>query len=209
MQERTLDVTTISDQNVSIGYLETPGCEKIALIYPGANYSCDRPLLYYSADILVRAGYNVAMVNHLLGRRNDWRELSATEQLSLAENTAVEIFDEIVGNWPAREIVLVGKSLGSHGVSHIAKERPKAPISALALLTPISEISLETAEALEASSLVVIGDKDSRYERLRHILSPETLVIAGADHSLERESIPQTLDALQIYLDHFSRWLSP
>lgn len=209
MHERTLDLKTSVGQSVSISYLENPSCEKIAVIFPGANYSCDRPLLYYSADILVRAGYNVAMVGLLLGQRKDWRELSASEQLTIAQHSALEIFDELLRRLSIQEIRLVGKSLGSHGISHIAKERPQAPISALALLTPISESSLAIAQAHASPSLIVIGDEDPRYERLSSSLPPETLIIPGADHSLERDTMPQTLDALRLYLDHFSHWLSP
>lgn len=38
--------------------------KKIAVLFPGIGYTCDKPLLYYAAQIAAEQGYEIVKVNY-------------------------------------------------------------------------------------------------------------------------------------------------
>ena len=56
----SLEITGDEGRNVSNQFIqqESPG-NKLAVLYPGTRYTCDRPLLYFTTELLLSKGYDV------------------------------------------------------------------------------------------------------------------------------------------------------
>ncbi|MDO9084878.1 MAG: hypothetical protein Q7U53_01620 [Anaerolineaceae bacterium] len=66
-------ITTLSKNNYSINvpntfFRQETETNQLTMIFPGLNYSCDMPLLYYAAQIMLEA--LLKAFHHLLYRCN-------------------------------------------------------------------------------------------------------------------------------------------
>ena len=163
---------------------ETP---HLALVLPGLGYTCDMPLLYYTARQLRDLGADVLQVDYDY-RRPASRALSDDEQTGrlLADATAA---------WRAgraerayEQVTLVGKSLGTLALAHLlAHERGGGQVRAI-WFTPLWHEASVREQLLGARrpALVVIGTADPAYEAATaQAVRGEILVIEGAGHSLD------------------------
>ncbi len=84
--------------------------KKIAVIFPGMGYHCDKPLLYYSKKIAAKNEYEVIELNY------DFEyEVHKSDKEKVFEDAyskAVEILSEVDFSAYSR-IVFIGKSIGT------------------------------------------------------------------------------------------------
>ncbi|MCR4702098.1 MAG: hypothetical protein K5665_00355 [Saccharofermentans sp.] len=77
--------------DVSFQALKDNSGKKLAVIFPGAGYNKDRPLLYYSREILEKEGYEIINI--------EWEDYVKTryDQASeVLDNIDFEEYDDIV-----------------------------------------------------------------------------------------------------------------
>ena len=87
--------------------------EKIACLFPGIGYTCEKPLLYYSGKLLKGAGWEVIPVPYS-GFPDKVKE--DPEKMRLCAEMALEQSEEILRGieWDRYgEILFVGKSVGT------------------------------------------------------------------------------------------------
>ena len=87
--------------------------EKIACLFPGIGYTCDKPLLYYSGKLLKGMGWDVVPVPYS-GFPDKVK--GAPEKMKRCAETALEQAEEILRGveWNRYgEILFVGKSVGT------------------------------------------------------------------------------------------------
>ena len=87
--------------------------KRLAVLFPGIGYHCDKPLLYYSARLAKAAGYEVLPVPYagFPGQvRGDAEKLRAC--LDLAQTQAEAMLATV--DWAAcGDLLFIGKSIGT------------------------------------------------------------------------------------------------
>lgn len=111
--------------------------KKLAVLFPGIGYHCDKPLLYYSARLARAAGYEVLPVPYagfpekVRGDANKMREC-----LAIAWTQAETLLASV--KWADyTDILFIGKSIGTIVAARYAAEKGIAARSVL--LTPLAE----------------------------------------------------------------------
>lgn len=157
---------------------------KLAVLFPGIGYHCDKPLLYYSARLARAAGYEVIPVPYTgfpSKARGDAKRLRQSIDLACAQS------EKILADAPwakADEILFIGKSIGTLAAARYASEHGLAVRSVL--LTPL----VETFPCVHGPAIAFHGTADPwadtpavqaacRERDIPLFLTP------GANHSLE------------------------
>ena len=167
----------------------------LAVLFPGIGYTCDKPLLYYSAKLARAAGYDVLPVAY--GGfpekvRGDNDRLRAC--LDIAWTQAV---DRLAGvDWAAYgDILFIGKSIGTVVACRYAMERELEARSVL--LTPLEE----TFGYVKGRAVAFHGTADPWADTVAVTAAclardvPLHLT-RGANHSLETGDVPLDLRTL-------------
>ena len=153
--------------------------KKIAIIFPGAGYGLDSPLLYYADFLFENNGYERVHMNYqdILMRS----ELSLEKRLELLrEYIWKQVKDIDFSNY--EEILFLSKSIGAIEAGLLA-EKLDAKVRQI-FLTPTEE----ALKYLKKDSSVVIGTNDKAYELYKSFCDDNqinSLYVEGADHSLE------------------------
>lgn len=168
---------------------------RLAVLFPGIGYHCDKPLMYYSARVARAAGYAVLPVPYAgfpEKVRGDADKLRASVEIALAQ--AIEMLAGV--NWADYgEILFVGKSIGTLVASRYALERGLAVKSVL--LTPLEA----TFPFVRGEAVAFHGTADpwadtrAVVEACREKGIPLFLT-EGANHSLETGDVARDLRAL-------------
>ena len=121
-----------------------------------------------------------------------------------------------LGQRPYTRVTLVGKSLGTLAMGYLLTEYTRLPQGRCVWLTPLLRDDRLRAQMRRARgpSLFVIGTADGHYDpayldEVRLASGGESVVIQGADHSLEIEgdtvgsirAVEQIVRAMQQFLD--------
>ena len=113
------------------------GDKKLAVLFPGIGYHCDKPLLYYAAKLARAAGHDVRPVPYAgfpEKVRGDGDKLRAS--LEIAWEQAVEMLADV--DWAAwSDVLFIGKSIGTIVASRYALEKGLAVKNVL--LTPLAD----------------------------------------------------------------------
>jgi hypothetical protein len=183
----------------------------LAILYPGMRYTCDKPLLYYTTELLLARGYDVLQL------WSDYQD-DSFEQLSQAEKSIRLISDgqalfnagQQAGNF--EETILCGKSLGTLIMAFILSQNQDLPnlktiwLTPLLNFPPVSEIILNNqAPIFIAGSLADLTFNSGPYDQFESKTNITSYFIEEADHSLE---VPgNTIQSINI-LDQLIRKIS-
>ena len=169
---------------------------RLAVLFPGIGYHCDKPLLYYSAKLARAAGYEVLPVTYggFPERvRGDGEKLRAC--LEIARSQAVERLSAV--NWAEyRDVLFIGKSIGTVVASRCALEAGLEVRSVL--LTPLEE----TFAAVRGRAVAFHGTADP-WARTDAIVAAcrerniPLFLTEGANHSLETGDVPDDVRTLE------------
>jgi predicted alpha/beta-hydrolase family hydrolase len=184
----------------------------LAVLFPGMNYSCDMPLLFYPLKLLLSRGADVLQV------RADYTG-PGYQSLPQAERGAWLAADAQAAVDAARQqgkydkLVLVGKSIGTIALASLTPHQPQAISIWLTPLLHHPQV-IEAAEHNRGAALFVAGTADDLFDaaelkRIQAATQAEALLIEGGDHSLEikadffasLQALEQTLRAMAGFLD--------
>ena len=180
--------------------------ERLAVLFPGIGYHCDKPLLYYSARLAKAAGYEVMPVPYAgfpEKVRGDVQKMRLCLDIAWAQ--AEEMLSLI--RWADRgDILFIGKSIGTIVASRYALERGLA--ARHVLLTPLEE----TFRFVRGSAVAFHGTADpwanigAIVDACREKGIPLYLT-EGANHSLETgdalidvRSLGETLERIDAFI---------
>ena len=170
--------------------------KKLAVLFPGIGYHCDKPLLYYAAKLAKAANYEVLPVPYtgfpekVRGNADKMREC-----LEIAQSQANELLESV--NWSAySNILFIGKSIGTIVGSSFAAQRGLAVHSIL--LTPL----VETFRSVSGNAVAFHGTADPWAETGAIVEACQERGIPldrkeGANHSLETGDVRRDVDILK------------
>ena len=181
--------------------------KRLAVLFPGIGYHCDKPLLYYAAKLAGSVGYGIVPVPYAgfpERVRGDAEKMRAS--MEIAWSQAVDMLAAV--DWDeCRDILFIGKSIGTVVASRYARERGLRVRSVL--LTPLAE----TFQYVRGNAVAFHGTADPWAEtaaitaacRERDI---PLYLTEGANHSLETGDVRRDLQALEetmVRIDAFMR----
>lgn len=172
--------------------------KKLAVVFPGIGYHCDKPLLYYGRKVLAEEGFAECILLHytfdggnIRGNAEKMQEAffslhkQAKEQLTQVQWDSYE------------EIVFLSKSIGTAIGAAIARELQLPQIKQI-LYTPLEQ----TYQFDPQNAIAFIGTKDpwSEVEQVIALSKAADVpihVYEGCNHSLECEDVLRNLDILK------------
>lgn len=191
------------------------GADTLALLFPGRGYRSTMPLLHYTQRVLLEAGIDVLRLDLAYDLDPDFRDAGHRVQRERIREDARAAFDAGTRQRAYRDVILVGKSLGTWALSDILELAPSPPVVACVWLTPLlhDPALIDTVRAARTPSLFVIGTADPLYDarlldELGRMPGSGSAVIPDADHGLEvRGDMQATLRAMAAYLDALGRFI--
>jgi dienelactone hydrolase len=188
------------------------GARRLALILPGLSYSCDMPLLFYPARLMIQRGAAVLQV-HSDYTQAPFQSASKAEQARWLAEDAQAALKAGLAAGDFHNVVLIGKSIGTLALASLAAAGVEA---ASIWLTPLQRQPhlVEAALQQKGPALFIGSSSDPTFDpaqlqRIQAAGKGEGLVVSGANHSLEipgdvfasLEIMHQALESLQAFLD--------
>ncbi len=185
--------------------------DHLALILPGLNYTCDMPLLYYSAQLLVADGADVLQVKYDYTQNPQGKPVPLQEKVAQLEKDVIDITKVALEQRKYEYLTIIAKSLGTLAVPALLKTDFSAQVKTCVYLTPILKELVSQKSLIQSYSknLFVIGTSDPYYdpELIRELINAQGdnfMIIDGVNHSLEFPGDP--LASLRV-LDEVARKL--
>lgn len=178
--------------------------DTLAIILPGTAYSSMAPLLYYSVSVVLELKYDVLTVEY--GFTDHERKIEKDECEYLYEDTK-NVLDICLAENTYKNIVLIGKSIGTYVLSRLTKDLIEYETKYV-YLTPI-DISLEGMK--KVNSLVVIGTSDrclseEDIDKLRYYSNIKLELVPG-DHCLDNGSYKESLVVLEKVINEIELYI--
>ena len=175
---------------------------KLAILFPGIGYTCDKPLLYYGRDLAEQADYECKLVSYVYDGdkkiRGNREKMQAAFQALYVQ---VEEYLASIDYGQYDEVLFMSKSVGTVIAAAYAKELMKQGNNVNirhVLYTP-----LEYTFAYQPQNAIgFLGTADpwcvpSEVLRLAEEQHVPMFVYERANHSLETEDILSNLDVLK------------
>lgn len=169
---------------------------KLACLFPGIGYTCDKPLLYYSWKLLGSAGWEVIPVRYgpfPTGVKGDSEKMNRCAQMALQQSE--EILEKT--DWSAySRILFIGKSVGT-AVGCAYAQRHRIACSQI-LFTPLEE----TFRFAGGSAIAFHGTSDPWADTgvIEECCARKGIPLyetQGANHSLETGNVEYDIETLQ------------
>ena len=181
--------------------------KKLAVIIPGIGYHSEKPLLYYSAKLAEKNGYEIMAVTfHDFPKKIRGNEKKMEEAFSLAKKQMAEQMAKLDFS-EYEKIVFVSKSIGTVAAAWYAKERKKK-IQQI-YFTPLPK----TFDYIkDGQGIVFHGTNDPWADTLLIAGSAEEAgllisLVEKANHSLETEDVLKNIDILKQTMEMVNTWL--
>ena len=195
--------------------IDTQNQNKLAVIFPGIGYSCDRSLLYYSAVMMRELGYRVVPVPYTGFPRNVKGDAQKMRECyAIAQDQATEILSDINFD-DYDDIVFIGKSIGTVVALAIAKQFD-LKVRAI-LYTPLAEtfdlLPVIAPVSTFDRAIAFHGTSDPWAKTPEIIAACETRgiplhLVENANHSLETGDIDTDLRTLEETMQEVRRFLN-
>jgi hypothetical protein len=164
----------------------------LAVLLPGLTYRNTMPLMHFSRLLLAERGADVLAVDYAYDQNSSFRGASDEDQLAWIGADGRMVLSAALDLGSYRRCTIIGKSLGTIAMGWAVPDELRLAEADLVWLTP----SLRGTDLQErmlrcrGRSAIVIGTQEPGFElsvveEWRQAGSA-TIIVAGADHSLER-----------------------
>lgn len=181
---------------------QSPKSGSIVILFPGADYSCDKPLLHYARKATLLTGCDVLSLEYGHFKTNNSFKLEFLEQTIKESHEAIQI--ALTNQY--KRIYFISKSLGTSVAGEISKVMGYDKISNLFLTPTTQTIPYIT----ESKCVVVVGTNDKLFSKenmdtISTYPSVDLHIIDDAVHSLEidddyKESLKILSDITNLYV---------
>lgn len=180
---------------------------KIAVLFPGIGYTCDKPLLYYSGKLAAGYGYEVKPVpyGHFPpGVKGNRRKMEQAFESALEQ--AEEILKDI--EWGSyEEILFISKSVGTIVAAAYAK-RHEIRVRSISY-TPLTDTFLFA----EGEGIMFHGTKDQWVDDSEDIregcrkIGQRLYFTEGANHSLETGDVRKDIENMKLIMEQTADYM--
>lgn len=214
---QTLAITGFGGEPVPHSFLrQETATRHLAVMLPGIAYTCDHPLLYYPARLLLDGGADVLRVEYSYNADATFRSAAPDEQGGRLHADTSAACRAALAERPYERITLVGKSLGTLAMSQLLTEEVALAGAAAVWLTPLVRLPRvrERIARWGGRSLFVIGSADAHYDpaalkEVEQATGGESVIVEGADHSMEIPGdMARSLEALQQVMRAIERFMA-
>lgn len=128
--------------------------KKLLVLFPGRNYSCDKPLLYYAGKIFEERGYEVIRLSYNADLKTDKDNIKG-----LIEEAYEKVKSELdrINFLLYEDVVFVSKSIGTALAGRYEKKTGRRIRHIY--LTPVSE----ALQYMSRGKCLVVAGKEDRY----------------------------------------------
>ncbi|WP_127493914.1 alpha/beta hydrolase [Paenibacillus glycanilyticus] len=169
---------------------------KLVVLFPGRNYSCELPLLYYAGNVALQHNYDLFILEY------GYQAARTGFDMNDLSRVIDECYDSIKSKVDSYdEIIFISKSMGTIVAGEVYK---RLQIKAKHIyLTPL----VETIPFINASEgIVIYGGNDPYFTRENAIEienKQRVFEIPNADHGLESGNIDENLTILMKVIDFY------
>ncbi len=156
----TLEFTGYRGEPVPHTFLRQDGdADHVAILLPGIRYTCDMPLLYYPARLLLGLGADVLRIEYAYDRRADFQAFADTERDRWFFTDVTAACHAVLAQRAYRRVTLIGKSIGTLAMGRLLTTDPALAQAQAIWLTPLLTHTGLRAQIRQcrAHSLFVIG----------------------------------------------------
>lgn len=177
----------------------SPKTDSLVVLFPGGDYSCDRPLLHYARKAALLSGCDVLSLEYGYFKTDNSFKVEFLEDIIKESNEAVQL---CLSN-SYKNINFISKSIGTAVAGEISKSMGYDKVNNL-FLTPISHT---LPHIINSNCTVVVGTRDKFFtqENIDTIsLYPSVglHLVENAGHSLElNNDYVKSLDILREIAD--------
>lgn len=184
--------------------------DELALVFPGASYSCKMPLLYYSIEALLIKGYRVLTIDKLYAEDTVWSSSKSRESaFKYVEDDTLQLLPQISKKFTNTIKILLGRSLGSFQMA-CALEKQLVHPKQIVWQCPSLYEKWPVIKNCGIQGLAIIGTTDERYSTALPHFPNDRLIIEQANHSLEIEgNVTQSIEILNKVIQTTNNWLLP
>lgn len=172
--------------------------KKLLVLFPGRNYSCDKPLLYYAAKVFGNRGYDVIRLDY------NFRLKSSKDDIAgLIEEAKEYVIKRLsaVDFGSYEDVVFISKSMGTALAGYA--EMCYRIVARHIYLTPVKE----ALKYMQRGKCIVVSGKEDRVldsRRLKIYCVEQDIPLKQFDeigHSLEHpEDINKTFAVLMVII---------
>ncbi|MBT2681752.1 alpha/beta hydrolase [Bacillus sp. ISL-35] len=182
---------------------------KLVIVLPGAGYTTQAPLLYYTTGAFYNKGFDVLHINYSFSRQ----ELSSLNEGDFAKGVLLAI-DTAINDKKYSHFYIVAKSIGTKALSYLV-DHTMFKDAKVIWLTPLLQNDAVFKAMVNSNheGLCVIGEKDhfcfieERFEKIKTNPNLILKVVEGGNHSLELDNDPiksiEILKSVISYINEF------
>jgi hypothetical protein len=164
----------------------------LVIVLPGAGYTTQAPLLYFTTGVFYNKGFDVLHINYTFSRQ----EMSALDERDFARDVQLTI-DNAIKDKKYNNYYVVAKSIGTKALSYVL-ENTIFNDARIVWLTPLLQKDnvFNAMVNSDHKGLCIFGEKDSfcfildRFEKLKDNQNLILKVVEGGNHSLELDKDP-------------------
>jgi hypothetical protein len=218
----SIEITNSAGEKIGNQFFRLPNeASALGLVFPGQNYTCEMPLLYYATNLLLERGCNVLQVR-VDYTRAEFQALSRWEQaqkLGTDASTALQALlhaarQPSADNQGDLPIYVLGKSIGTIATALLLAGFSNLPFKPI-WLTPLlrQPLLMEAALDWKSPALWIASQEDhtfdeSSWTRLAKISEHQCLLLEHGNHRLEvpgnleltLSNLQATLQAIELFL---------
>lgn len=183
---------------------------KLAVVLPGAGYSCKQPLLYFAIQVLLKKHFEVLTINNVYADDPKWSNLPTVESaLRVVEEDSIKLFSEISQKFSCGIHTLLGRSLGTYAIACLLEQHLISP-KQIVWQSPSLNGKWEIIRSCGIMGFGIVGTADERYESVKPHLPEHKLIVNNADHGMEIPNDPvQSIEILKRVTLATEEWLAP
>lgn len=166
----------------------------LVVLFPGKNYPCDLPLLYYASMVALKSNHDVLKLEYGYQSARVDIDFNATN-LDIIVEECFSAIKEVAHTY--KKLIFVSKSLGTLVAGKIAQEMDNDAIEHV-YLTPLD---YTVPYITNSRGIVIYGTNDSVFssesaELVKKVEIIKAYPIEGANHALELDRIQDSYDVL-------------
>ncbi len=190
--------------------------DHLAVLLPGIGYTSHMPVMYYPCLALLSNGADVLRADYNYAKRSDFMSLEPDDRRRWAAEDAIALLATAMKQRKYAKMTLAGKSIGTSAMGYLITTVHDLPTLQCIWMTPLlkNEQLLSQIKRVRHRALFVTGTSDPHFDQanlddLQELTGGQSIVIAGADHSMEIGRDPiKSIQALERIMKGISNFLA-